>query len=103
MGLLAVGVGCGGYYGYNHNNSLRSLCNLAYAGAHMTYIYKFTSDSSSVKNTRASEYLRDALRLNGGIYLKLGQLIATLDVIVPDEYRLVMGSLTRECESASFD
>jgi predicted unusual protein kinase regulating ubiquinone biosynthesis (AarF/ABC1/UbiB family) len=48
-----------------------------------------------VKNRAASEYLRDSLRKNGGIYLKLGQLIATLDVIVPDEYREVMNTLTR--------
>ncbi len=33
---------------------------------------------------QAASYLRDALRKNGGLYLKLGQLIATLDVIVPD-------------------
>lgn len=36
------------------------------------------------KHHQASQYLRDALAKNGGIYIKLGQLIATLDVIVPD-------------------
>ena len=46
--------------------------------------------------------MRDALKANGGIYLKLGQIIGALDVIVPDEYRIVMASLTRECKKSSF-
>lgn len=50
----------------------------------MAWIYKFSNNSSSQNNLDASTYLRDALKKNGGIYLKLGQLIATLDVIVPD-------------------
>jgi predicted unusual protein kinase regulating ubiquinone biosynthesis (AarF/ABC1/UbiB family) len=33
----------------------------------------------------------------------LGQIIATLDVVVPDEYRLVMNTLTRECKVSSYD
>jgi predicted unusual protein kinase regulating ubiquinone biosynthesis (AarF/ABC1/UbiB family) len=32
----------------------------------------------------------------------LGQLIATLDVIVPEEYRLTMTTLTRECKVSPF-
>lgn len=51
----------------------------------------------------AASYLRDALRKNGGLYLKLGQLIATLDVIVPDEYRDIMGTLTRDCPTSSYE
>ena len=50
----------------------------------MAYIYKYQKDPIEVKNRKASLYLRDALKSNGGIYLKLGQLISTLDVIVPD-------------------
>jgi len=79
-----MGMGLMGYYEYENNNSFRSVCNLVYGGANMAIIYKYTDDPISIKNTRASEYLRDALKANGGIYLKLGQLIATLDVIVPD-------------------
>ena len=33
----------------------------------------------------------------------MGQIIATLDVVVPDEYRLVMNTLTRECKVSSYD
>ncbi|CAM5998983.1 unnamed protein product [Sphagnum balticum] len=95
------GLGCA--YFYNTNKAVRNVCNLLYAGANIFYIYKFTNESDTVKNTNASEYLRDALMANGGIYLKLGQLIATLDVIVPDEYRITMGSLTRECVRTSYE
>ena len=103
LGLSLLGLAAGGYYQYQSNNSFRSLCNLAYAGAHMAYIYKYSTDSGQAKNERASEYLRNALRDNGGIYLKLGQLIATLDVIVPDEYRVIMTTLTRECKVSPFE
>jgi predicted unusual protein kinase regulating ubiquinone biosynthesis (AarF/ABC1/UbiB family) len=95
LGVSLLGATGVGAYQYQHNHSFNSLCNLAYAGAHMAAIYKYSSDPIEHKNERAGEYLRDALKKNGGIYLKLGQLIATLDVIVPDEYRIVMGSLTR--------
>ena len=50
----------------------------------MASIYKNSHSPLSQKHLDASPYLRDAVRSNGGIYLKLGQLIATLDVIVPD-------------------
>jgi predicted unusual protein kinase regulating ubiquinone biosynthesis (AarF/ABC1/UbiB family) len=78
---LLMGIGA---YQYENNHSFRSVCNLGYAGVRMAYIYKYTNLTIHQKNTTASEYLRDSLKNNGGIYLKLGQLIATLDVIVPD-------------------
>ena len=71
-------------YCYQYNHSFRSVCNLTYAGAQMAAIYKFSHSSIEHKNYKASSYLRDAFKSNGGIYLKLGQLIATLDVIIPD-------------------
>ena len=79
-----ISLGGLGYYRYKHDHTFRSIFNLTYSGIQMAYIYKYTSDSIQVKNIKASTYLHDALRSNGGIYLKLGQLIATLDVIVPD-------------------
>lgn len=102
FGLSLLGLGTYSYYKYTTDNSFRSVCSLVYAGANMARVYKFTDDPIEVKNTNASIYLRDALRRNGGIYLKLGQLIATLDVIVPDEYRTIMSTLTRECQTAPY-
>jgi predicted unusual protein kinase regulating ubiquinone biosynthesis (AarF/ABC1/UbiB family) len=79
--LTLAGVG---YHQYHNNHSFKAVCNLAYAGTRMALIYKYAHDSIEDRHVRACSYLRDALKDNGGIYLKLGQLIATLDVIVPD-------------------
>lgn len=84
LGVALFGTTSTAYYQYHHNNSFRSLCNLGYAGINMALVYKYSHDPIESLHTKASIYLRDALRSNGGVYLKLGQLIATLDVIVPD-------------------
>lgn len=57
---------------------------LGYAGLNMMRIYKFSSSDISTQHKHASEYLRDALLSNGGIYVKFGQFLASLDIIVPD-------------------
>lgn len=84
LGLALAGGTATGYYQYEHNHSFRSICNLVVAGSRMAWVYKYSTFSIRDKHTQASEFLKSALRSNGGIYLKLGQLIATLDVIVPD-------------------
>ena len=84
LSCTALTAGGGAYYQFQHSHSFRSVCNLIYAGANMAYIYKYSPSLIGQKHTDASIYLRDAVKSNGGIYLKLGQLIATLDVIVPD-------------------
>ena len=53
----------------------------------MAYIYKYSERSIEAKNKEASQCLKEALHQNKGIYVKLGQLIGTLDVIVPLEFR----------------
>lgn len=62
----------------------RKVFNVGMAGIKMFWVYKYSEKNIQQKNQEASSYLRDGLRKNGGLYLKLGQLIATLDVIVPD-------------------
>jgi len=99
-GIATAGLG---YQQYEYNHSFKAVCNLVYAGTRMALIYKFSEDTIESKHIKASSFLRDALKSNGGIFLKFGQLIATLDVIVPDEYRFVMSTLTRECAVSSFD
>lgn len=42
---------------------------------------------------KCAQILKDAIVANAGVYIKLGQLLATLDVIIPDEYREAMVSL----------
>lgn len=48
-------------------------------------------------HNEASLVLKEAIIKNAGVYIKLGQLLATLDVLIPDEYRLNLQSL---CEYA---
>jgi predicted unusual protein kinase regulating ubiquinone biosynthesis (AarF/ABC1/UbiB family) len=81
---------------------VRHMYNIVNAGVYMTVIYKLSSKSPKDKHLLASKKLMEALRRNGGLYIKLGQLIASLDVIVPDEYRATMLALTRDCEMNSF-
>lgn len=84
LSLSALVLTGAGYHQYHNNHSFKAVCNLAYAGSRMALIYKYGQEALSEKHTKACAFLRDALKSNGGIYLKLGQLIATLDVIVPD-------------------
>lgn len=52
----------------------------------MGLIYKFSSKSKHEKHTQAAAIMKEAFKQNGGLYIKLGQLVATLDILVPDEY-----------------
>lgn len=49
-GLSLLTIAGTGYHQYHNNHSFRSICNLVYAGAHMTYIYKFTQHAIEEKN-----------------------------------------------------
>lgn len=68
----------------------------------MAYVYYFHKGTLEQKHKIASQHMKEALRNSGGIYLKLGQLIATIDVIVPDQYRDTMMDLTRCCPTSTF-
>jgi hypothetical protein len=46
LGVSLLGISLGAYYQYNNSNAFRSLCHLTYAGACMTYIYKYSSQST---------------------------------------------------------
>lgn len=82
--FLFASVGIYSCYAYSKNESLQKVVNVAYAGFQMGRIYKYSKETTTEKHAKASIFLRDALSANGGIYVKLGQLIATLDVVVPD-------------------
>lgn len=50
LGLSFLGLTAAGFYHYQHNHSFRSLCNLAYAGANMACIYKYSRGTMHEKN-----------------------------------------------------
>ena len=56
-------------------------------------IYLFKNSTLEDKHQDSSKILKEALLKNQGIYIKLGQLLATLDVLIPTIYRNELFSL----------
>jgi len=63
----------------------------------MLKVYMSGPEINSEMHQQASLILKEAIIKNAGVYIKLGQLLATLDVLIPDEYRTNLESL---CEYA---
>ncbi|KRW98262.1 Protein kinase-like domain [Pseudocohnilembus persalinus] len=61
------------------------------------------SGSMEEKHERASVILRDAFMKNGGFFIKTGQLIASLDVIVPAIYRKNFEMMCHDCKESSYE
>jgi len=55
------------------------------------------------KHVENSEMLREALKKNGGSYIKLGQVIGNLDLLVPQEYVDTMKPLMNDAPRAKFE
>ena len=66
-------------------------------GVNMLGIYFISGDTWENKHERAAKILKTSFLANAGLYIKFGQLIASLDVLVPDQYRKIMEDL---CEYA---
>ncbi|KFH64688.1 atypical/ABC1/ABC1-B protein kinase [Podila verticillata NRRL 6337] len=52
---------------------------------------------------RSAERLREMLRVNGGIYIKLGQHLASLKYLLPDEWTTAMEPLQDRCTPSSIE
>lgn len=72
------------------------LIRLTKSAIYMAYLYK-TYTNLEETHLKAAESLKKSFEKNGGIYLKFGQLLASLDVVVPDEYKQVFYSLCENC------
>ena len=68
----------------------------------MAYTYK-TETNISIAHEKSAKVLRDAIERNGGVYLKFGQQLASLDIIVPDEYRKLFKALLENCPEYDFE
>ena len=55
------------------------------------------------KHDIASKILKEAFLKNAGLYTKFGQLIASLDVVVPLEYRKNFEQLCHDCPEDSYE
>lgn len=81
-----AGAFTGGIYYYSEGeltpqrlliSSVRSL-RVGVAGARLLVLYKSSSQSMSEKHQKGAEIMKETFEINGGLYLKLGQLIATV-------------------------
>ncbi|ORZ13920.1 ABC1 family-domain-containing protein [Lobosporangium transversale] len=116
---------------YNVNDPFRhvvlALKRMAIAGAAVTFVgidYKYTMDTldrnqnfrkgslegeaerarhMSELHTRSAVRLREMLRRNGGIYIKLGQHLASMTYLLPDEWTTAMEPLQDRCAPSSFE
>jgi predicted unusual protein kinase regulating ubiquinone biosynthesis (AarF/ABC1/UbiB family) len=59
-------------------------------GVKIASLYTFSQKNKSEKHTKAAEMMRDTFRKNQGLYIKFGQLLASLEILVPDEYCTVL-------------
>ncbi|KAG0202206.1 hypothetical protein BGX28_005198 [Mortierella sp. GBA30] len=57
----------------------------------------------SALHKRSAERLREMLRKNGGIYIKLGQHLASLKYLLPDEWTTAMEPLQDRCMPSSIE
>ncbi|EAS05302.2 ABC1 family protein (macronuclear) [Tetrahymena thermophila SB210] len=107
---FALVYGAGFYYfpelRHNQSQMIKALIRtgrVAIAGARMANIYmKDDNRSIETKHNEASLILKDAFVKNAGLYLKFAQLLSSLDVVVPEEYRRNFEPLCHECPENSF-
>ena len=76
------------------------LFRISTTAAHIGYNY--VGGITSEKHTRNANLLFEALRKNGGCYVKCGQVIALLDLVVPQEYSDTMKPMLNEAPVSDF-
>lgn len=62
----------------------KRLVGVTWAGLRMAYVYMYDSGSMHEKHIKAGRILKKAFIKSGGLYLKFGQIIGSLDIVVPD-------------------
>lgn len=55
------------------------------------------------RHQRAAELLEKCFRKNGGTYIKLGQLIASMEILIPEEFVVQMSNLYDAAPVSSYD
>ncbi|CAK9078849.1 ABC1 family protein C10F6.14c [Durusdinium trenchii] len=73
------------------------------AGVYLLWQYKicWTPETSDVVHARVAKRLVDCLRRNEGLYVKFGQAMSTMDIVLPEEYKTELRSL--HDQAATFD
>jgi len=79
------------------------IMRLSWTGAKMAYVYGLKPATMHEKHMEAAKYLHDAFLANGGIYIKIGQILASIDVLAPEEYVDQLSSLWQSAKASSFE
>jgi len=89
------------FYGYQRIQ--RTLLTVK-TGAILLYEYKvrWTPETSDDVHDRVSKRLVDCLKRNEGLYVKFGQAMATMDVVLPEEYKRELHTLHDKAATCSF-
>ena len=83
-------------YGYGvARRNLRAMMTGVILG--LEYKIRWTPETSDEVHSRVSKRLVDCLRENEGLYVKFGQALGTMDVILPEAYRVELRTL---CDQA---
>lgn len=61
----------------------------------------WTPENSNVVHGRVAKRLVDCLRRNEGLYVKFGQAMSTMDIVLPEEYKAELRTL--HDQAATFD
>lgn len=74
-------------------------------GLYMLWEYKvrWTPEKSSEVHQRVARRLVDCLKKNEGLYVKFGQALASMDIVLPEEYRQALHVLHDQAATFSFN
>eukprot|EP00931_Biecheleriopsis_adriatica_P119411 TRINITY_DN94633_c0_g1_i1.p1 TRINITY_DN94633_c0_g1~~TRINITY_DN94633_c0_g1_i1.p1 ORF type:complete len:556 (+),score=80.07 TRINITY_DN94633_c0_g1_i1:28-1695(+) len=101
VGAVGVAWATDEFYGYRvAQRTLRALGT----GGILLWAYKvqWTPETSEAVHARVSRQLVDCLKKNEGLYVKFGQGMATMDVVLPEEYKKELMTLHDQAATFSF-
>ena len=78
-----------------------AICGVRMANIYLSPFYRDLSDEE--KNYKAADILRQTFIKNSGTFIKLGQVLACLDVLIPDQYCEVMSHMFQNAPNNSFE
>ena len=78
----------------------KRLMNISFSAVKIGYNY--LDGINTEKHQKGAEILYQALKLNGGIYVKLGQVLAMMDLVIPEEYSERMKPMLNEATISDF-
>lgn len=112
-GASIAAVGFYGSYDVHSSwaRSTRTLCYAAVTAADYKYVTRSTSEAEADRKTeamaamrqRAADRLLHVCMLHGGLYTKLGQFMASMTHMMPDEITRTMAACEDRASAVSFD